>query len=97
MAEAKGSRYDDCAAALEQAFQRCFPTSKKGPPSQAQWAQALVGFNREARQLRSTYRLGVLGRARVALRFQRRMIAQGHPPDMVRQLVFSMVINAFVG
>lgn len=97
MAESATDHYDACARALEGAFLKSLPKSRKGLPSKEDWTGAMVGFNREARSLRDTYRLGYIGRAIVAYRFQRRMLEQGHPPEMVRHLIFSMVLNAFVG
>ncbi len=43
------------------------------------------------------YRLGPVGRAVVAYRLQPRLLAMGYAPDVVRQILFSMVLHAFVG
>jgi hypothetical protein len=91
------SRYSEATFALEEAFIQSIPTGKKKLPTKADWAVALEKFNGEARSIRVRYRLGMIGRALVAYRLQRRLIANGHPPDVVRQLLFSMILNAFVG
>lgn len=91
------SRYSEAAVVLEEAFVRSIPAGKKKPPSKADWALALEKFNDEARSIRARYKLGVIGRALVAYRLQRRLMANGYPPEVVRQLLFSMILNAFVG
>lgn len=92
-------QHEQVAVALEKAFLACVPQKGKNQKKigEKEWAQALEKFNAKAKSLRLEYRLGWFGRALTAYRFQRNLIAQGHPPDMVRQLVFSMVLNAFVG
>lgn len=92
------SRYSDATGVLEAAFARSVPAGKKKkPPTQAEWAAALEKFNGEARVIRAQFHLGVIGRAVVAYRLQQRLMASGYPPDVVRQLLFSMILNAFVG
>lgn len=93
------TRYQQAALALEQAFEACLPNTKKikNIKNKQEWAKSLEQFNGKARSLRLEYRLGWLGRALTAYQFQRNLIAAGHPPEMVRQLVFSMVLSAFVG
>jgi hypothetical protein len=91
------SRYSEATVVLEEAFTRSIPTGKKKPPSKADWALALEKFNGEARLIRARYKLGVIGRSLVAYRLQRRLMANGYPPEVVRQLLFSMILNAFVG
>ncbi|MES2584929.1 MAG: hypothetical protein V4627_19550 [Pseudomonadota bacterium] len=92
------SRYSDATQTLESAFLAVVPKPKKNkPPSKAEWAQALEQFNTQARAVRTQYRLGLLGRAIVAYRLQPRLIAAGYSPDVVRQILFSMVLHAFVG
>ncbi len=58
---------------------------------------ALEKFNAQARDVRTQYHLGLLGRAIVAYRLQPRLLAVGYSPDVVRQILFSMVLHAFVG
>lgn len=90
-------RYSEATSALEEAFIRSIPAGKKKLPTKADWSVALEKFNGEARSIRFRFHLGVIGRALVAYRLQRRLIANGHPPDVVRQLLFSMILNAFIG
>lgn len=92
------SRYSEATLALEEAFVRVTPKTKKNKaPSEADWALALEKFNAEARVIRTKFRLGVIGRAMVAYRLQPRLIASGYAPVVVRQLLFSMILSAFVG
>ncbi len=91
------SRYSEAAQALESAFIAVVPKPKKNKaPSKAEWALALEKFNAQARDIRGRYRLGLLGRAVAAYRLQPRLLANGYAPDVVRQILFSMVLNAFV-
>lgn len=92
------SRYSNATQALEAAFMAVVPKPKKNkPPGKAEWAQALEQFNTKAREVRARHHLGLLGRAIVAYRLQPRLIAAGYAPDVVRQILFSMVLHAFVG
>lgn len=91
-------KYAQAALALEDAFTRSFPTvGKKNKLTKADWSLALGKFNQSARDIRVQYKLGVIGRAVSAYQFQKSLLAKGHQPDVVRQLLFSMIINAFVG
>jgi hypothetical protein len=59
-----------------------------------------AGLNRfyaEARALRARLRLGVISRARVAFHLQQRLLAEGYPQDLVRQVLFSLLVSAFSG
>lgn len=58
---------------------------------------ALQKFYAEARAERHRRRLGIIARARVALDLQRRLAGAGYPPQIVRQVVFSTLLAAFVG
>lgn len=92
------SRYSDATQALESKFLAIAPKPKKNKaPSKAEWAQALEQFNVQARDVRAQFRLGLMGRAVVAYQLQPRLVAAGYPPDVVRQILFSMVLHAFVG
>lgn len=82
---------------LEEAFQKVLPHNPKKMPREADWAAAIKQFHGAAREIRQRHRLGPLARARVAYRLQHRLIAAGYPADAVRQLVFSLVLNVFVG
>jgi hypothetical protein len=90
-------RYSEATIKLEEAFSRAIPAAKKKKQTKADWTNALGQFNAEARAVRTHYKLGIIGRAMVAYRLQRRLIASGYPPDVVRQLLFSMLLNAFIG
>ena len=92
------SRYTDATDKLESAFVGVLPSGKRRkPPTQAEWTTALERFNAEARLIRNQFHLGMIGRAVVAYRLQQRLMASGYPADVVRQLLFSMVLSAFVG
>jgi hypothetical protein len=92
------SRYSDATKALESAFTAVIPKPKKNKvPSKIEWALALEKFNAQAREVREQHRLGLIGRAVVAYRLQPRLLAMGYGPDVVRQILFSMVLHAFVG
>jgi hypothetical protein len=92
------NRYSEATQALESAFMAVIPKSKKNKaPSKTEWALALEKFNTQAREVRVQYRLGLIGRALVAYRLQPRLLAAGYGPDVVRQILFSMVLHAFVG
>ena len=58
---------------------------------------ALEQFNRQAADLRRQHRLGVVSRARIVIALQREMNAAGYPPDLSRQVLFSLVVSAFIG
>ncbi len=91
------SRYTEATQALESAFMAVIPKPKKNKaPSKAEWALALEKFNVKAREVRTQYHLGPLGRAIVAYRLQPHLLAVGYAPDVVRQILFSMVLHAFV-
>lgn len=57
----------------------------------------LQRFYEAARVEREQHRLGVIGRARVAFGLQRRLLDAGYPPTLVKQVVFAMLVSAFVG
>ena len=57
----------------------------------------LKKFYEAARVEREQHRLGVIGRARVAFALQQRLLAAGYPPAIVKQVLFAMLISAFVG
>lgn len=45
---------------------------------------------------REKHGLGMIARARVAFYLQKRLLAAGYPPPLVRQLLFSLLVAAFV-
>lgn len=57
----------------------------------------LKKFYEAARAERERHRLGVLGRGRVAFHLQQRLLAAGYPPTLVKQVLFAMLVSAFVG
>lgn len=65
--------------------------------SQAQIDLALDRLGGEMRKLRSQHRLGLIESARLMLELQSRLFAAGYPPEVVRSLVFSMVMQLFTG
>lgn len=54
-------------------------------------------FYDAARAERARMGFGLVGRARVAFDLQRRLFAAGYPPPLVKQVVFAMLVAAFVG
>jgi len=89
------SKSADAALALAEAFFRFAPSGKKKRISEAEWANALKKFYGEAKVIRHRFALGFLGRAVVAYRFQRRLLAAGFDADTVRKVVFSLVLSSF--
>lgn len=85
----------EAAQALTEAFFRSAPSAKRKRVNEAEWVQALSKFHREAQEIRHRYALGFLMRALVAYQFQRRLLALGFAPDIVRKVVFSVVLNSF--
>ncbi|MDD5248845.1 MAG: hypothetical protein PHY45_07665 [Rhodocyclaceae bacterium] len=86
----------DAAVALEEAFFLSVPAGKKRL-SEDGWLGALAKFHERAREIRSRYALGVIGRARAAYLLQQRLMAAGFPADVVRKVVFMLVLNSFSG
>ena len=91
------SRAAEAAAALEDAFRKIVPRTRKKATSEAEWAEGLKRFYAEAKVIRQRYSLGVIGRARAGYRLQQQLAAAGYPPQVVRQVVFSLLLNAFTG
>lgn len=58
---------------------------------------ALKNFFEVARAERARHRLGIIGRARVAFALQQKLLAAGYAPDLVKQVLFSMLAAVFVG
>lgn len=91
------SKSTQATQALEEAFLRIVPTQKKKRLSEIEWISALRVFNDEAKGIRRRFSLGIFARARTAYLLQQHLIADGIPPDVVRKLVFSLVVNSFIG
>lgn len=84
--------------ALAEAFLGAAPGRAKGRKvGQDDWVKCLELFQKKAKQIRDEYSLGLLARARVAFRLQQRLLAAGFPPEAVRKVVFSLVLNSFAG
>ena len=90
-------KVEQVAAELEAAFFRSAPQGKRKRMSEAEWANSLERFHADAREIRSRHALGVIGRARASLRLQQRLIAAGFPAEVVRKLVFTLLLNSFSG
>lgn len=58
--------------------------------------RGLARFYEIARDERKRRRLGLIGRARVAFDLQGRLLAAGYPPNVVKQVLFSLLMSAFV-
>ena len=85
------------AIELEEAFFRSVPVGKSKRMSEAEWASSLVRFHAAAKEIRKRHALGVIGRARSAFLLQQRLMTAGFPADVVRKLVFTLVLNSFSG
>jgi hypothetical protein len=85
----------DAALALNEAFARCVPANQKKRMSEAEWAQALSKFHKDAKGIRQKFALGPLGRARATYQFQKLLLKAGFDAEIVRKVVFSLVLNAF--
>ena len=57
----------------------------------------LKQFYEAARAEREKYHLGVIARARVAFGLQQRLLDSGYPSALVKQVLFAMLVSAFVG
>ena len=86
----------EVASALLEAFYRAIPANRKKRISDAEWANALHGFHKEAIAIRKRFGLGLLGRAFATYQFQKKLLAAGFDAITVRKVVFSLVLNAFV-
>lgn len=57
----------------------------------------LAKFYDAVRVERDRMHLGIIGRARLAFDLQRRLLAVGYAPPLVKHVVFAMLVAAFVG
>ena len=96
----------DICDRLSAAFTRAVPLhpqSAKGRKrvSEKEIASAtesgLKHFYAMARIERERHRLGIIGKARVAFRLQQDLLAKGYAPALVKQVLFAMLVSAFVG
>jgi hypothetical protein len=93
--EAHLGKSADAALALAEAFFRVAPTDKRKRMSEAEWANSLKKFHREAMEIRRRYSLGPFARASAAYQLQKRLLAAGFASDTVRKVVFSLVLSSF--
>ena len=91
------SKVTEATDALEKAFLNSAPTNKKKRLSEEAWANSLIKFHGEASEIRQRFSLGLLGRARAAYLLQNRLMALGFQADVVRKVVFSLILNSFTG
>lgn len=85
----------EAAIALNAAFAKVIPSSQKKRLSEAEWVSALHRFHQNAATIPQQYKLGVFGRALTVYRFQKILVASGFPPDIVRKVAFSLLLNGF--
>lgn len=92
------AKTSEAAAALEAIFVRLAPLDRKQKPlNSAAWAEVINKFHQEALVVRQTFKLGLLGRAITAYKLQQALLARSYPPEAIRPVIFSMILNAFVG
>ncbi|MBI4293697.1 MAG: hypothetical protein HY661_19645 [Betaproteobacteria bacterium] len=105
MGEKRGRVADICGRLFD-VFVNAVPRHPEGGkgrsrPSEKEIALAtesgLTKFYEAARQEREQHRLGIIGRARVAFALQQRLLAAGYPSAIVKQVLFAMLVSAFVG
>jgi hypothetical protein len=89
------SKVTEAAVALEEAFLRSAPSNRKKRSSEEEWTRSLHKFFVEAADIRRRFSLGLIGRARTAYLLQQKLIVAGFPADVVRKLVFSLILNSF--
>lgn len=97
---------EQVAERLTSAFRTAVPLPEemikgKKKPSQAEIRQkvesGLAHFYEAARAERNRLRLGLISRARVAFHLQKGLLAAGYAPSLVKQVLFAMLVAAFVG
>lgn len=89
------SRATEAAVALNEAFAKCIPAQQKKRMSDTEWAHSLQKFHRAANDIRTRWALGPIGRALATYHFQKLLFRAGFDADIVRKVVFSLVLNAF--
>lgn len=76
------------------------PKGKKPPGKQEverRTAAGLAQLYEAARTERHKHRLGIVSRARVAFGLQKKLLAAGYEPRLVKQVLFAMLTTGFVG
>ena len=106
MAKMQG-RIQQISEQLCEEFQRILPLqppvkTKRGKhPSEAAVRSssevALKQFYEVAYNERQRHGLGLIGRARVAFELQQRLLQAGYPAPLVKQVLFALLVSAFVG
>lgn len=100
------TRISDISERLCEEFKRVLPLQppeakyKKSPSSRdikSASEAALQKFYETARGERLRNQLGVIGRARVAFGLQQRLLTAGYPSDLVKQVLFALLLSAFIG
>lgn len=93
--------HTEIASQLVEVFRRILPppaqrraVPTKGKPPNV--LEAMNCFYVEARATRDRHKLGVYGRARVAFEIQKQLLAGGYPAELCRQVLFSLIISAFI-
>jgi len=89
-------KVSDAALALAEAFFKSMPASGKKRMNESEWTASLEKFHRVGSEIRQQYALGPLSRALVTYYFQKHLFKAGLDADVVRKVVFSLVLNAFV-
>lgn len=96
----------DISYRLCETFKRLVPLDVPKPrggkrPSKgeiaATTAAALDKFYEAASSERKRHALGIIGKARVAIRLQQLLLEAGYPSPLVKQVLFAMLTSAFVG
>jgi len=85
----------EAAKALTEAFFTSVPANRKKRMSESEWTGALQRFHKDAQSIRQKYSLGPIGRALSTYKFQKHLLQAGFDGDLVRKVVFSLIINAF--
>ncbi len=93
---------EEIAGQLFAVFCDCVPVHKEWKNSAKRLKSEHVGVGLDklydkARELRRTHRPSVLARARIVLALQRHFHAAGYPAEMTREVLFSLILAAFVG
>lgn len=89
------SRLDEVAAELFGNFQQQFPLGGRTVFSKKAIDQKLDRFYAEAHLVRKKNNLWMLSWARVAMKFQQRLLQAGYPPEGVKPLLLGMIISSY--
>lgn len=78
-------------------FQKTLPKPQRGKAKPEAVQAAMEKFYEEVRQERQRRKFGFLARARLAFILQRKLLEAGYAPELVRQVLFSVLVIALVG